>query len=180
MSRISPDRLAAIMAKPGYRVDGQKIGIAPAPAVLTLAPEQSPPEGKQWLTLPYPPSANNYWRSIVIKGAVRVLLSSEARKYKAHVQGLAGRYELLTGPIGIVVRIYRPKRIGDLGNRIKVLEDALQGVLFGNDSQIERIEATRHEDKANPRAEVAVWALPHARPPVQGSLQLGGNGAVDL
>ncbi len=86
----------------------------------------------QWLTLPYPPSANNYWRSIVINGSVRVLVSTQARKYKAAVQSLAGTHTLLTGPIGIRIRIYRPKRIGDLGNRIKVLEDALQGVLFAN------------------------------------------------
>ncbi len=148
MSRISPDQLAAIMTKPGYSV-----------AELALAVEQITPAAPQWLTLPYPPSANRYWRSIVIKGAVRVLLSSEARKYKAAVQSLVGSFPLMEGRIGIVVRIYRPKRIGDLGNRIKVLEDALQGVLFANDSQIERIEATRHEDKANPRAEVAVWRL---------------------
>ncbi len=157
-ARITPERLACIMAKPGYAVDGPKIGVAPAEPELFHV-EQSEPNPKQWLTLPYPPSSNRYWRSIVINGSVRVLVSTEARKYKKAVQSIAGTFPLLTGPIGIIVRIYRPKRIGDLGNRIKVLEDALQGVLFANDSQIVRIEATRHEDKANPRAEVAVWPV---------------------
>ncbi len=158
-SRITSDRLAEIMAKPGYGVVGPKIGVAPVPDELPLVAEPIALKAKQWLTLPYPPSANRYWRSIIIKGSVRVLLSSEARKYKAAVQTMAGTFPLMEGRIGIVVRIYRPKRIGDLGNRIKVLEDALQGVLFANDSQIEHIEATRHEDKVNPRAEVAVWEL---------------------
>ena len=41
-------------------------------------------------------------------------------------------------------------------NRIKVLEDALQGVAFLNDSQVVELTAALAEDKANPRMEVTV------------------------
>ena len=34
------------------------------------------------LILPLPPSVNAYWRSIILKGAVRVLVSKEGRAFK--------------------------------------------------------------------------------------------------
>jgi Holliday junction resolvase RusA-like endonuclease len=132
-------------------------------------------QGRWALTLPYPPSANRYWRTIVhtdketkVSRAL-VFVSTEAKKYKEGITQLAGAFRMLTGPLGMRVRIYRPQRSGDLGNRIKVLEDALQGVAFENDSQIEYEELFRHDDKDNPRVEVEVWCLPTER---QGEMQL--------
>lgn len=132
---------------------------------FTLVPGGS----KLAFTLPYPPSVNRVWRSIVIKGAVRVLLSSEGRAYKKAVAALAPKLFLLAGPLGIRVRVYRPRRVGDLNNRIKVIEDALQGVAYENDDQIEYSETFRFDDKDNPRVEIEVWNLPHER---QGALPL--------
>ena len=113
------------------------------------------------LTLPYPPSANRYWRSIVIKGAVRVLVSTEARQYKAKCAALAAAAfkRPFEGPVGIKLLVHRPIRRGDLGNRIKVIEDVLQGFAYADDAQIERIEAQRFDDKLNPRVVVSVWKI---------------------
>jgi len=113
------------------------------------------------VTLPYPPSANRYWRSIVIKGAVRVLVSKEAKKYRAACKIIAAAAfkRPMEGPVGIRLLVYRPLRLGDLSNRIKVVEDVLQGFAYDNDAQIECIEARRFDDKINPRVVVSVWKL---------------------
>jgi crossover junction endodeoxyribonuclease RusA len=43
------------------------------------------------LVLPWPPSVNTVWRTIVIKGAGRTLLSAEGREYRLTVQRIAKR-----------------------------------------------------------------------------------------
>ncbi len=120
-----------------------------------------PPQPLTTITLPYPPSANRYWRSIVINGQVRVLVSTEARRYKETAGDIAAKAfaRPLAGPVGIRLHVFRPRKAGDLGNRIKVIEDALQGYAFTDDNQIEHIEARRFEDKGNPRVEVSVWGI---------------------
>lgn len=118
------------------------------------------------LTLPYPPSANRYWRSIVIAGSVRVLVSSEAREYKRRCAAIAGVacQSPMDGPLGMSLAVFRPMRRGDLSNRIKVVEDAMQGIVFHDDNQVVRIEAQRHDDKGNPRVEVVVWQISETNP----------------
>jgi crossover junction endodeoxyribonuclease RusA len=116
------------------------------------------------LTLPYPPSANRYWRSF--RG--RVVKSQEARDYQQAVICLApvgasnGPPTLLTGAVGLELNFYRPQRRGDLDNRIKVLVDALQGTLYSDDKQVSELHAYLHDDKQNPRVEVNVWATGEA------------------
>lgn len=107
------------------------------------------------LTLSYPPSANDYWRSV--RG--RVLVSREARAYRerARLEALSQRIgRPLEGPVFVSVAVYRPRRIGDLDNRLKVMLDALRGVAYEDDDQVVEIHAMRFEDKANPRVEVEV------------------------
>lgn len=87
--------------------------------------------------------------------------SAEARDYLVTVQklALAAKCEPIeNGPVVLTLVIYRPRRIGDLSNRIKVLEDALQGLLYDDDSQVVRIDARRFDDKVNPRVVVTVDA----------------------
>lgn len=107
------------------------------------------------ITLPPPPSANRYWRNF--RG--RTVVSGEAKAYKdaaAWLARAAGMDEPLTGNVALTVRWYRERKAGDLSNRLKILEDALQGVAYVNDSQIVRIVAERYDDKRNPRVEVEV------------------------
>lgn len=109
------------------------------------------------LTLPYPPSANRYWR--VWRG--RPVLSEEARSYKQGVKLRAlteGLRKPPSGPVVLSLVVYRPRRAGDLSNRIKVLEDALEGIAFEDDSQVVEIHARREEDAANPRVVITVEA----------------------
>lgn len=115
------------------------------------------------ITLAYPPSSNRYWRSF--RG--RVVRSDEASDFK-RVVGRAcavARLRPLTGPVSVVLKLYRPRRAGDLDNRIKVLLDALQGFVFENDSQVVELHAYRHEDKNNPRVEVVAESVSETETP---------------
>lgn len=130
----------------------------PTPPTLLLPEGETAPESSISLILPYPPSANNYWRSIISKGRVLVLVSSEAKHYKRAIAIIAKAKckAPLSGPLVLTLHLYRPQKSGDLSNRIKVLEDALQGICYENDSQIVSILAYRHDDKDNPRAELEI------------------------
>lgn len=120
------------------------------------------------LILPYPVSANRYWRSFVPRGGSRaiVTLSDEAKAYKREVQHramLAG-VKCLDGRIHLDLKLYpgRPKdwakrsaknpdnwdddvRCIDLGNAEKVLSDALNGIAWTDDKQIFRMTKERME-----------------------------------
>lgn len=139
------------------------------------------------LRLPYPVSANRYWRSFVPRGHARaiVTLSDEAKAYKrevawlakaARVQPIAGRIELRYWLIP-----HCPQDAGkraqrdpdawdmsveclDLDNAAKVLLDALKGLAFEDDSQIHRIVAERAEPGTRGViVEVAPWSPPWMR-----------------
>jgi len=96
------------------------------------------------MMLPYPPSANRYWRHF--RG--RTVRSMEADKYRGAVSyyaRVAGLTERLKGAVRVCATLH-PKRTKngeasktrlDLDNCVKVLLDALQGVAFDNDRQIE-------------------------------------------
>ena len=109
------------------------------------------------ITLPFPPSANRYWRSC--RG--RVFVSSEAKDYRKTVAALCAQLGIrpLDGNLCFVAVLFRPQKRGDLDNRLKILLDCLQGNAFENDSQITEIHLTRHDDKANPRVEIAIHRL---------------------
>jgi Holliday junction resolvase RusA-like endonuclease len=131
------------------------------------------------MTLPVPPSANDWWRNVLIwtgKGGLvaqakaflaklgvrveaRTLISKEAREYKASVASAFSGRVPMTGDVCVTIRWYREARRGDLDKRQGVLLDALQGVAYVNDGQVAQLHAYRYEDKANPRVIVTVEAL---------------------
>lgn len=123
------------------------------------------------LVLPYPPSANRYYR--VFRGVARP--SPIATEYKAVVKDLVGHRVpvLWTGPIILHLDVFRPQRSGDLSNTIKVLEDALRELVYVDDSQVVELHPRRFEDKAYPRVQARIIEshdareepLPWAKPP---------------
>lgn len=135
------------------------------------------------LTLPYPVSANLYWRSFVPKGHRRaiVTLSDEAKAYKAEVHWLAksaGIRTPLLGRVEVGVKLFpqRPldwaRRAGknplawdddvrciDLDNANKVLLDALKGVAIEDDKWVRRLVAERMEPDGEARVIVTIRQL---------------------
>lgn len=107
------------------------------------------------VVLPFPPSANAYWRTF--RG--RVIVSAAGRVYKEVVADLT-RYLLprvLTGPIRIHVDVFRPRRARDLDNNSKVLLDAVKGILFEDDSQVFKMTFEHWDHAADtPRVQLTV------------------------
>jgi Holliday junction resolvase RusA-like endonuclease len=76
--------------------------------------------------------------------------------FKADIAVIARQQgaKLLTGDLSVTFRVFRPKCIGDLDNRLKISQDVLKGICFEDDKQIVEIHAFRFDDKANPRIEI--------------------------
>lgn len=118
------------------------------------------------IVLPEPPSANVMWRSVVIKGQVRVLLSAEGRQYKQDVRALWLKRSVLNrrtypadAALSVTLIWNRARKAGDLDNRIKSALDALKGLVFVDDDQITQIHAFRAESPRDGSLEVTVTRL---------------------
>lgn len=112
---------------------------------------------KSRLVLPYPISSNRYWVTFPYidretkKPRAVTVPSAEAKAYKQEVgylAKLAGFKQPTARPIEISSITLCPRMnkdgspsgtVLDLGNCWKVVEDALQGVVYVNDKQIKRI-----------------------------------------
>lgn len=119
------------------------------------------------LTLPYPISANRYWRTYLPRGCAAPVttVSPEARAYQNRVRRAAREAGVLCpfpGRVAVSYVLY-PKRpldwvrrqrmnparwddsvqCMDLDNAQKVLFDAMEGIVYENDNLIRRIEGER-------------------------------------
>ena len=135
------------------------------------------------LTLPYPISANRYWRSFVPRGHTRVIvtLSDEAKAFKNQVGWMcraAGVREPIAGRVSIEILLY-PKRpldwerrmrknplawdddvqCLDLDNANKVLLDSLKGIAIDDDRWVRRIVSERMEPDGEARVVVRITPL---------------------
>lgn len=143
------------------------------------------------LVLPWPISANRYWRTYMPKGfkAPVTVVSAEAKAYKQEVAWLAkaaGVRRPFDGRVEVTIRLFpqRPKDWAkraqrdpmgwddtvqslDLDNANKVLFDALKGVAFLDDKWVRRIVSERMEPDGAGRVEVTI------RPVVRHSPQSG-------
>ena len=122
------------------------------------------------ITLPVPPTSNHYWKPRAIyrkatghkraKWIGTIYKTTEAKEYCEKVQRIAlaaGFMPYLKGELVVFHMIwYRENMRGDLGNREKCIEDALQGVLYLNDRQIKAKHTEWILDRINPRVEVWV------------------------
>jgi crossover junction endodeoxyribonuclease RusA len=133
------------------------------------------------LALPYPISANRYWKAVTIPGRTMMVPSKDAKDYKATV-GLiaraAGIRAPISGRVAIAIRLYpqRPQdwakraarnplgwdddvRCLDLDNANKVLFDALKGVAIDDDRWVRSIDAQRMEPDGEARVVVTITPL---------------------
>lgn len=106
------------------------------------------------ITLPYPPSANRYWRHN--RGITH--RSKEAVAYINQVGLLCTTQRATPTPenVSVTLRVYRPANRGDLDNTAKVLLDSLNGFAYFDDKQIVELHSYRYDDKSAPRVEVSV------------------------
>jgi crossover junction endodeoxyribonuclease RusA len=119
------------------------------------------------LTLPYPISANRYWRPVKLGAHISIVPTKEAKAFREQVGYMAraaGCRTPLGGRIAVHLQLYphrpqdweaRQRKHGaawddtvqciDLTNAEKVLMDALNGIAFGDDKQVRRYSAERME-----------------------------------
>lgn len=143
------------------------------------------------LTLPYPISANRYWRTALVCGRPQTYPSKEAKEFKDAVLWLckaAGVRAPIAGRVAISVQLYpnrpqdfktRMRKHGaawddtvmclDLDNANKVLLDALKGVAIEDDKWVRRLSSERMEPDEH-GARVVLTIEPIAAPAVQGEL----------
>jgi crossover junction endodeoxyribonuclease RusA len=142
------------------------------------------------LTLPYPPSANRYWRTAVVCNRAQTYPSAEAKEFKrevAKIAAAAGLAKPIDGRIELHVQLYpqRPQdwlkrarkdpltwdddvRCIDLGNAEKVLSDALNGIAWVDDKQHRRIVLDRMEPDGEARVVVTIKPIaPAAHPQLE-------------
>lgn len=113
---------------------------------------------KLTFTAPYPVSVNRLW--MPVRG--RMILTPEARAYKAHLGAIAGEYagqgvffpneQLLS----LELILYRPSKRGDVGNFDKIVSDSMNGILFVDDEQFIENHNFRRDDPANPRVVITI------------------------
>lgn len=113
------------------------------------------------LTLPYPPSVNHsHWHT---RSGARVLKPA-ARAFYEEVAAIAHNagVEPIVGKVALTMHIYSAAVNEDASNRIKLLEDALQGFAYENDKQVSEIHVYKHDaekpKRKNARVEVEVKA----------------------
>ena len=142
------------------------------------------------LTLPYPISANRYWKAITIPGRTMMAPTKEAKAYREEVAAIArgcGLAKPFPWRVAVELVLYsnRPQdwarrsrldptgwdddvRCIDLGNAEKVLSDALQGIVFDDDRWIWDLHKRRMEPDGEGR--VVLRIRPLQRQVVQGDL----------
>lgn len=111
---------------------------------------------KHTFYLPFPPSANRYWRH----NRGRTHLSGEARTYRALIaQEVA--YSFCEARLDVSIFAHPPdKRKRDLDNMLKQLLDALQFAgAYRDDAQIDRLSIERREVKKHGLMEVQIQEI---------------------
>jgi len=107
------------------------------------------------ITLPYPPSVNHMY----VHTARGVYMSDTGKAFKwealAQVPFDTPRFALEL-QLAVVINIYRPRKSGDIDNRVKIVLDSMNDRLWVDDSQICELHIYRHDDKHNPRIELEV------------------------
>jgi Holliday junction resolvase RusA-like endonuclease len=105
--------------------------------------------------IPYPPALNNLYATV----CGRRVLTKRGRLYRLAVASACAGVRPLSGKVKVIVKVYRPRKVGDLDNTFKAVLDALKGIAFHDDKQVVRIEADRLDDKARPRVEIVVSVM---------------------
>jgi crossover junction endodeoxyribonuclease RusA len=138
------------------------------------------------LTLPYPLSANRYWRPVKLGAHISIVPTKEAKAFRADIAARCrdqGVRVPLAGRVHIDVKLYpaRPQdwqkrvrkegaswddtvRCIDIDNANKVLLDALKDVAIEDDKWVRRLTSERMEPDGEARVVVTITAMPVAQP----------------
>jgi len=138
------------------------------------------------LTLPYPLSANRYWRPVKLGAHISIVPTKEAKQFRADIVARCRAHGVtapITGRVHIDVKLFpaRPldwqKRMRlngaawddtvrciDIDNANKVLLDALKDVAIEDDKWVRRLTSERMEPDGEARVVVTITAIATAQP----------------
>lgn len=142
------------------------------------------------LALPYPLSANRYWRPVPIGKHITIVPTKEAKAYRLDVAWrakAAGIKTPIMGRVAVDVRLYpnrpldfkkRQREHGaawddtvmciDLDNANKVLLDAFKGVVIEDDKWVRRLTSERMEpDEHGARVVVTIAPIAVEQPQLE-------------
>ncbi|PTB28862.1 RusA family crossover junction endodeoxyribonuclease [Paraburkholderia caribensis] len=133
------------------------------------------------VTLPYPLSANKYWRPVPINGHVTIVPTKEAKEYKREVGWILRAARVMApieGRVHVHIDLYpkrpqdwqtRMRKLGenwddgvqclDIDNARKVLYDALKGIAIVDDKWIWSDSADRKEPDGEARVVLTITPL---------------------
>lgn len=120
--------------------------------------------GATYLTLPWPPTINTYWRHMTIRGKPVVSISARGRDYRKAVIGEVLRRcvrkpEPMTGAVAVRLELWPPdRRIRDIDNYAKAIFDAMTHAgVWRDDSQVDELHIYRMGVQAPGAAVVEIW-----------------------
>lgn len=138
------------------------------------------------LNLPYPLSANRYWRPVKLGKHISIVPTKEAKEFRAEIVALCRRQGVvapITGRVHIDVKLFpaRPldwqKRMRvngsawddtvrciDIDNANKVLLDALKDVAIEDDKWVRRLTSERMAPDGEARVVLTITAIPVVQP----------------
>lgn len=126
------------------------------------------------IALPFPPSTNAAYRvrGMFNRGGGRGLyMTTEAKAWKAEAQAIArqamfqaGARVSSNGVLLYLDLVPATNHRWDIDNRYKLLQDALEGIVYHNDSQIIQKLTTKHPKSQESGAWVSVWYVDHFTP----------------
>lgn len=110
-----------------------------------------------------PKSTGSIYRHMCMGKSPRVYMTTDGKALKEDYQWQAKaqwQKKPLTGPLTVVISTYHDThRKNDWDNFHKLSMDALSGIVYDDDSQIEKAVVHKCYDKNDPRIEIEV--LPH-------------------
>lgn len=117
--------------------------------------------------LPNPPAVNNLYFDRIIppnyperpRPIVKRVLTDEGREFKETVARFTAGCVPFVGEVWVILKWYRPRRIGDIDGILKIILDGMSGHVYADDKQVARLHVDRFEDAKRPRVEVEIRPL---------------------
>jgi len=108
-----------------------------------------------------PISINAARAAVKVKGKLRLITTSVARKWKNaaiwELKAQRGTTPTITGPCQVTITLYMPTRAGDADNYVKLVLDAIQSAkIIANDKQVDTLTVSKQVDKDRPRVELSI------------------------
>jgi Holliday junction resolvase RusA-like endonuclease len=136
----------------------------PAAVMAMIPADERPRATVMRLVLPFPPSVNNMFPTIVVNGKVRRIKSKAGKDFEAAVRNVVGLWinhhqmQPPAPPYALKLVVWPPddSHKHDLTNLFKAPEDALMAAIGGDDNDVLVVVGTKLDADAHPRIELTL------------------------